>query len=101
MEQISLLRESILNICEGYLLNNLDTELTLARLKEKLDTVKKLEYDNCSVELFEILLDEELLLDILINKDMLDIDTFNEVVANKEAYLNGTHTFKKFLDGLI
>ncbi|MGL4874293.1 MAG: hypothetical protein ACRC30_06540 [Clostridium sp.] len=101
MEQISFLRKSILTICEDHLYNNIDTEITLSKLKENLATIKKLEYDNCSVEFFEILLDEELLTDILINKGILDLETFTEVVSNKEAYLKGEHTFKKFLDGLI
>ncbi|MGL5646298.1 MAG: hypothetical protein ACRDDY_00480 [Clostridium sp.] len=100
MEKIIYLRESIVTICDDFLHNN-NKEIALTKLKENLAKVKELEYDNCSVELFEVLLDEELLLDILINKDNLDVETFKEVIDNKDSYIQGTHTFKKFIDGLI
>lgn len=70
-------------------------------LKEILDTVKEMQYDNCSIDDYEALIDEEVVLDILLNKGMLDIETAKEIAENDELYVQGEFTPKKVLEGIL
>lgn len=100
MEKIVEIRNKILNLSDK-IINGDNKENILKELEENLKEVKSLEYDNCSVELFELLVDEELILDLLINKGNLDTETANELKDNKTLYLEGKYTCKKLIDNLL
>ena len=101
MKNIKLQELNIENIREIILFNanEMQKEINEAQkidiinnLKELLDTIKEMQYNNCSVELFEELVDEELIIDLLIKNDKLDLETAKEICDNREEYLKGTHT---------
>lgn len=110
MKNINLQELNIEKIREIILLNanEMQKEINEAKkidiinnLKELLDIIKEMQYNNCSVELFEELVDEELIIDLLIKNDKLDLETAKEICDNKKEYLKGTHTCSKLIDDII
>ncbi|WP_297636707.1 hypothetical protein [uncultured Clostridium sp.] len=100
MEEILKFKNQILDLC-GKMMDSKDEEAIITDLKQVLESVKEKQYNNCSVELFEALLDEELVLDLLIKNNTLDLDTAKELLDNRESYLKGEYFCKKLIDTLI
>ncbi|MGL5416181.1 MAG: hypothetical protein ACRDAU_11025 [Clostridium sp.] len=100
MEEVLKIKNEILDLCEK-MINSKNEEEILKGVKEVLETVKERQYNNCSVELFEALLDEELVLDLLIKNNTLDLETAKELLDNRESYLEGEYFCKKLIDTLI
>lgn len=100
MEEILKLKNEILDLCER-MISSKDEEEIIKDLKQVLESVKERQYNNCSVELFEALLDEELVLDLLIKNNTLDLETAKELLDNRESYLEGEYFCKKLIDTLI
>ncbi|MCR6513828.1 hypothetical protein M4I33_02895 [Clostridium sp. LY3-2] len=78
-----------------------DKNEIINKLKYIIKIVGEMQYDNCSVSDYEALIDEEVVLDILLNKGNLDRETAREIVYNKQKYLNGEYTPKKVLSGIL
>lgn len=97
---VSKLRQFVIEV-SNCIVDSQDKNEIINKLKYILNILGEMQYNNCSIPDYEALIDEEVVLDILLNKGNLDLETAKEIVYNKQKYLNGEYTPKKVLSGIL